>query len=64
VARDRQIGKILDFGGVEGLNCRRCGERAIGNPILRAIDLEEPDINQRCYVAIVSLRELRSLDRD
>jgi len=29
----------------------------------RAIDLEEADINQ-CDVAIVSLQEVRSLDRD
>ncbi|MEG4287251.1 hypothetical protein QUB68_29520 [Microcoleus sp. A006_D1] len=64
MAGDREIGKILEFGGVEALICRRCGGRAIGFPIGRAIDLEEPDINQRCYMAIVSLRELRSLDRD
>ncbi|MEG4335160.1 hypothetical protein QUB40_24950 [Microcoleus sp. AT9_A2] len=29
----------------------------------RAIDVEEADINKRCYVAIVSLPELKSLDR-
>ncbi|MEG4628687.1 hypothetical protein QUB56_03365 [Microcoleus sp. AR_TQ3_B6] len=28
-----------------------------------AIEVEEVDINQRCYVAIVSLPELKSLDR-
>jgi hypothetical protein len=37
--------------------------RAIGFPILRAIDVEEADITKRCYVAIVSLPELKSLDR-
>ncbi|MEG4231772.1 hypothetical protein QUA40_06625 [Microcoleus sp. Pol11C3] len=30
----------------------------------RAINVEEADINQCCYVAIVSLRELKSLDRE
>ena len=64
MAGDRQIGKILEFDWVEALICRRYGGLAIGNPIVWAIDLEEPDINQRCYVAIVSLQEVRSLDRD
>ncbi|MEG4623416.1 hypothetical protein Q5691_03805 [Microcoleus sp. w1-18aA5] len=49
-----------DWGGHWG----NCGGGAIGNPILQAIDVEEADINKRCYVAIVSLGELKSLDRD
>jgi hypothetical protein len=31
--------------------------------IAQAIEVEEADINKRCYVAIVSLPELKSLDR-
>jgi hypothetical protein len=46
VAGDRQIDKILDLGGVEALICVKCVVRAIGCPIVRAIDLEEADINQ------------------
>jgi hypothetical protein len=63
VACDRQIGKILDLGGVGAVICRSCGGWAIGNPILQAIDVEEADITKRCYVAIVLLPELKSLDR-
>jgi len=65
--RWRAIGKSaksLSLSGVGLLIWGKCVGCAIGNPILRAIDLEEPDINQGGYVAIVSLRELRSLDRD
>ena len=60
---DRQIGKILDKGGVGAVICRSCGGWAIGFPIPQAIDVEEADITKRCYVAIVSLPELKSLDR-
>jgi hypothetical protein len=35
----------------------------IGFPIPQAIDVEETDITKRCYVAIVSLPELKSLER-
>ncbi|MEG4802144.1 hypothetical protein QUB63_19905 [Microcoleus sp. ARI1-B5] len=63
MARDRQIAKILEFGRVWLLICGKCVGRAIGNPIVRAIDLEEPDINKGCDVAIGSWREVRSLDR-
>jgi hypothetical protein len=63
VACDREIGKILELGGVGAVICRNCGGCAIGFPILQAIDVEEADITKRCYVAIVSLRELKSLDR-
>jgi hypothetical protein len=63
VACDREIGKILDLGGVGAVICLHCGGGAIGFPIPQAIDVEEADINQRCYVAIVSLPELKSLDR-
>ncbi|MEG4442569.1 hypothetical protein QUB47_00895 [Microcoleus sp. AT9_B5] len=47
MARDREIGKILDFGGVGALICGSCGGGAIGFPILQAIDVEETDINKR-----------------
>ena len=63
MAGDREIGKILDLGGVGAVICRSFGGGAIGNPILQAIDVEEADITKRCYVAIVSLPELKSLDR-
>jgi hypothetical protein len=63
VACDREIGKILDLGGVGAVICRSCGGWAIGFPITQAIEVEEADIPKRCYVAIVSLRELKSLDR-
>jgi hypothetical protein len=63
VACDREIGQILELGGVGAVICRSCGGGEIGNPIACAIEVEEADINQRCYVAIVSLRELKSLDR-
>ncbi|MEG3984865.1 hypothetical protein [Microcoleus sp. D3_18a_C4] len=63
MACDREIGKILELGGVGAVICGSCGGGAIGFPILQAIDVEETDINQLCYVAIVSLRELKSLDR-
>jgi len=63
VACDREIGEILDLGGIGAVICGSCGGWAIGNPIAQAIDVEEADINQRCYVAIVSLPELKSLDR-
>ena len=63
MARDREIGQILDLGGVGAVICRICRGWAIGNPIPQAIEVEEADINQRCYVAIVSLPELKSLDR-
>jgi hypothetical protein len=42
VAGDRQFDKILEFGGVGLLICGKCVVRAI----VRAIDLEEADINQ------------------
>ncbi len=63
MARDREIGKILDLGGAGAVICLDCGGCAIGFPIPPAIEVEEADINQRCYVAIVSLPELKSLDR-
>ncbi len=63
MARDREIGKILDRGGVGAVICLRCGACAIVHPIPQAIDVEETDITKRCYVAIVSLPELKSLDR-
>ncbi|MEG4350822.1 hypothetical protein QUA74_13850 [Microcoleus sp. LAD1_D3] len=47
MAGDREIGKILDMGGVGALIYRSCGACAIGNPITQAIDVEEVDINQR-----------------
>jgi hypothetical protein len=63
VAGDVEIAKIVDLGGVALLICGKCVGRAIGFPIVRAIDLEEADISQCCDVAIGSWRELRSLDR-
>ncbi len=63
MARDREIGKILDLGGVGAVICRSCGGGAIVHPTAQAIDVEEADINQPCYVAIRSLQELKSLDR-
>jgi hypothetical protein len=63
VACDREIDQILKLGGVGAVICRNCGGCAIGNPIACAIDVEEADINQRCYGAILSLPELKSLDR-
>ncbi|MEG5242350.1 MULTISPECIES: hypothetical protein [unclassified Microcoleus] len=63
MAGDRQICKILEFGRGWAVNLGemcRAGDRIADQ---RAIDLEEPDINQ-CDVAIVSLQEVRSLDRD
>ncbi|MGB7894660.1 MAG: hypothetical protein WCF82_22535 [Microcoleus sp.] len=47
MAGDREIGKILELGGVGALICGSCGGGAIGNPILQAIDVEEADINKR-----------------
>ncbi len=52
MARDREIGKILDLGGVGAVICLLCGGGAIVHPTAQAIDVEEADINQRCYVAI------------
>ena len=63
MAREEEIGKILELGGVGAVICLHCGGWAIGNPIAQAIDVEETDITKRCYVAIVSLPELKSLDR-
>ncbi|MEG4146264.1 hypothetical protein [Microcoleus sp. Pol12B5] len=63
MACDREIGKILYLEGVGAVIGGICGGGAIGNPILQAINVEEADINKRCYVAIVSLGELKSLDR-
>ena len=63
MARDREIGKILDLGGVGAVICGSFGGGAIGNPIQQATDVEEADITKRCYVAIVSLPELKSLGR-
>ncbi|MEG3957980.1 hypothetical protein [Microcoleus sp. herbarium2] len=63
VACDREIGQILELGGVGAVICRNCGGGAIGFPIACAIDVEEADITKRCYVAIVSLPEQKSLDR-
>ncbi|MEG4216389.1 hypothetical protein QUA27_13430 [Microcoleus sp. Pol14C6] len=59
-SRNRQnplVGR--DWGGHLGKLWRGCDR--ISDP--RAIDVEEADINKRCYVAIVSLRQLKSLDR-
>ena len=63
MAGNREIGKILEVGGVGAVICRNCGGCAIGFPILQAIDVEEADITKRCYVAIVSWPELKSLAR-
>jgi len=63
MACDREIGQILDLGGVGAVICLHCGGCAIGNPTTQAIHVEETDITKRCYVAIVSLPELKSLDR-
>jgi len=59
VACEGEIGEILELGGVGAVICRNCGACAIGFPIACAIDVEEADINQRCYVAILSLPELK-----
>ncbi|MEG4574037.1 hypothetical protein QUA56_15275 [Microcoleus sp. N3A4] len=40
VAGDREIGKILDLGGVGAVICGSCGGCAIGFPIPQAIDYE------------------------
>ena len=63
MAHEEEIGKILELGGVEAVICLHWGGCAIGNPIAQAIYVEEADITKRCYVAIVSLPELKSLDR-
>ncbi|MEG3861565.1 hypothetical protein QT974_21025 [Microcoleus sp. herbarium12] len=42
MAGDRQIDKILEFGRVGLLICGKC----VGRAIVRAIDLDEADINQ------------------
>ena len=47
MAREGEIGKILELGGVGALICLNCGGWAIGFPIACAIDVEEADINKR-----------------
>ncbi|WP_333167361.1 hypothetical protein [Microcoleus sp. AT3-A2] len=66
MAGDREIGKILELGGVGAVICGICGGGAIGFPIQGRSRLRKrTSINVKCcYVAILSLRELPSLDRD
>jgi hypothetical protein len=40
VARDREIGKILELGGIGAVICGSFGGWAIGFPIPQAIDYE------------------------
>ncbi|MEG4589144.1 hypothetical protein QUA54_28590 [Microcoleus sp. MOSTC5] len=65
MACEGEIGEILDLGGVGAVICGSCGACAIGFPIKgRSMLRKRTSINVKCcYVAIVSLRQLKSLDR-